>query len=104
MLYRSTCCDGGHYQLSAEDNPKIPADLIDELVKRVFDGTEIDRKELLDETAKIYSAGVRKGYNKAWTDVSFDSPDWKMLTELHYNVGVFAAFKNHNNIKIWSGC
>lgn len=99
MLYRSTCCHGGHYTLSADDTPQIDAALLEDLVKSTFDGTAFDRKKLLDETAKLYGIGVRKGYNKTWANVAFDSPDWRMLTELHYNVGVFAAFKNHNNIQ-----
>ena len=98
-MYRSTCCDGGHYTLSADDTPRIDPAMLDDLVKSTFDGTSFDREKLLQETAKIYNAGVAKGYNKTFTDVAFNSPDWRMLTEMEYNVGVFAAFKNHSNVQ-----
>jgi len=99
LLYRSTCCDGGHYTLSADDTPRISAAVLDDLIKSTFDGTTFDRKKLLQETAQLFDLGVGKGYGKQLAKVGFNSPDWRMLTELHYNVGVFAAFKNHNNIQ-----
>lgn len=68
------------------------------MISDIYKGSEVDRKELLEQTVTVLQKGVTKGYGKQLTDVTFDSPDWIMLNQLHYNVGVFAAFKNHNQI------
>lgn len=99
MFYRSKCCDGANtHALSAEDYPKINKATIEALLKKIHSKTPVDKKQLLNETKSIFSGAVTKGYTKTLNKVAFNSPDFIMLNELHYNVGVFAAFKNHDQI------
>ncbi|QKX04871.1 hypothetical protein HN014_08055 [Aquimarina sp. TRL1] len=42
---------------------------------------------------------VTEGYGKTLSEVGYISPDWEMISHLKYNVGVFAAFKNHHQIE-----
>lgn len=98
MLYRSNCCNGTTERLSAEDNPSIDKKTIEALLENIYNNDSIDKKKLLKETFSVFNNGVTKGYGKQLSNVVYNSPDFKMLTELQYNSGVFAAFKNHTQI------
>ena len=84
--------------LSAEDFPKINKATIERLLEQIYNSDAVDKKPLLKDTFNVFSNGVNKGYAKQFSNVKYNSIDFKMLNELQYNVGVFAAFKNHDQI------
>jgi len=45
------------------------------------------------------AAGIVEGYGRSIPKVNYNTPDFRMLNELSYNVGVFSIFKNHDQIK-----
>ena len=42
---------------------------------------------------------LKKGFQANFTELPFDVPRHKLLAQLHYNVGVFAAFENHSQVR-----
>lgn len=71
---------------------------IERLLKDVYSGKDPNKKQLFEAVHKHLSNGIYKGYKKDFTGVKYNSPDFVMLNELTYNVGVFAAFKNHSHV------
>lgn len=98
MFYRSQCCSGNDIVLSADDTPKINKATIEKLLQDIFNGNAVDKKTLFTDTLKVFASGITEGYKKQIGDVAYNSPDFRMLNELQYNAGVFAAFKNHSEI------
>jgi SPP1 gp7 family putative phage head morphogenesis protein len=95
-MYRSQCCDT--IQLSADEIPNIDRSIFKKLIEDIFNGNAPDKKAVLKETFNVFSKGVSKGFKVGFNDIKYNSPDFRMLNELHYNVGVFSAFKNHRQI------
>jgi len=95
-MYRSQCCDT--IQLSADEIPKIDRSIFKKLIEDIFNGNAPDKQAVLKETFNVFSKGVSKGFKVDFNDIKYNSPDFRMLNELHYNVGVFSAFKNHRQI------
>lgn len=85
--------------MSADSVPNINKDTIEAVLKQIYNSDTVDKKKLLKDTFNVFRSGVEKGYGKTIKKVKFASADFKMLSELEYNVGVFAAFKNHTQIK-----
>ncbi len=55
-------------------------------------------KKLYTETAKILKNGLYKGYGGTLLDFDFDSPDYKLLSELRNNVYMFSAAKTATQV------
>lgn len=83
--------------MSAEklNNTNTNKTTFEQLVKDAFKGKDPNFKALFKETFASYSQGVYSGYRKTLKNVKYSSLDFRMLNELTYNVGVFAAFRNH---------
>lgn len=73
--------------------------MIKQLLNDIYGSQEPNKKALFRETFKTLYSGIIEGYGKDFPKVKFNSPDFTILNELSYNVGVFSIFKNHNQIK-----
>jgi hypothetical protein len=65
-----------------------------EIFKKHGLSRETDR-ELFADTYSQLKKAVEEGYGKPAFKTGFGTPNQEMLKNLSYNVGVFAAFKNH---------
>ena len=83
----------------ADGDLKINEAVIKQLLNDIYSSNNPNKRALFKETFRHLFAGVLKGYNKDFTTVKYNTPDFKMLNELGYNVGVFSIFKNHDFIK-----
>lgn len=83
----------------ADGGLKINESVIKQLLNEIYSSKKPNKRKLFRETFKHLSAGVIKGYGKNLPKVNYNSPDFKMLNELSYNVGVFSIFKNHDYIR-----
>ena len=54
--------------------------------------------ELWRENATTLIKGMEKGYGKTILKTEYSDPDKEVLSQLKYNIQVFAAFKNYANI------
>jgi len=82
----------------AVGNLKISETVIKQLLNAIYSNKNPNKRKLFRETFRNLSQGVIKGYGIDFPNVKYNSPDFKMLNELQYNVGVFSVFKNHNQI------
>lgn len=73
---------------------------IDELIRRLRGGTEIDiDPETLEATSEQLKQAMREGYALSWNDVTIDTPDYQMLSHLENNVYQFSAAKNYQQMR-----
>lgn len=86
-------------QLSADEIPNIDTSVIDAILNAIFKGAVVNSKALLQQTLNVFETAIKKGFGKTLSDIAFDTPDFELLSNLTYNVGVFSAFKNHSQIK-----
>lgn len=74
---------------------------IEKMARRVFD-KELKKGNIDLETWKIttglFAKQVQDGFGKRLADMSFGTPEHSLLSNLLENAGVFAAFKNHQNV------
>lgn len=82
----------------ADADIQITAAVIKQLLNDIYSGKDPDKKRLFRETFKKLASGVTKGYGKDFPNIKYNTPDFIMLNNLQYNVGVFSVFKNHNYI------
>lgn len=73
--------------------------MIKQLLNNIYNNAEPNKRALFKEVFSKLSAGVVEGYGKSFPKIKYNTPDFKMLNELTYNVGVFSVFKNHDQIK-----
>lgn len=52
-----------------------------------------------EAVASYLQTALKKGFKADFTMLPFGSPRHELLAQLHYNVGVFAAFKNHSQVR-----
>lgn len=97
MYYRSHC--GCTTVTLSGSNVKINETVIKQLLNAIYSSKEPNKRKLFRETFKNLSAGVTKGFGKDFTNIAYNTPDFVVLNELQYNVGVFSIFKNHDQIK-----
>ena len=69
-----------------------------QLLNDVYNGKDPNYEKLFKHIYQQLNKGILNGYNKSLKNISYKSPDFVMLNELSYNVGVFTAFKNHSKI------
>lgn len=99
MFYRSHCCND-KVKLSTDENTpgNISKSIINQLLNSVFNSSNINKRPLFKATFNILSKGILNGYGQSLETVKYNSPDFVMLNQLEYNMGVFSAFKNHSQI------
>ncbi|WP_372747066.1 phage minor head protein [Lutibacter sp.] len=69
------------------------------MLNDIYSNAEPNKRALFKEVFGNLSAGIVEGYGKNFPNIKYNTADFKMLTELNYNAGVFAVFKNHAQIK-----
>ena len=79
--------------------PLVP---IKRLLRSIFEGAvqagEIDRAAT-EAVASYLQESLKKGFKSSFEELPFGTPRHELLAQLHYNVGVFSAFKNHSQIR-----
>lgn len=98
-LYASQpCCE------HETEAPRAVADLdkiINSALRKVYDKRiargDVDADWVRALGEELWS-GVRRGYDKPFSQIEYGSADYNMLRQLSNNVHVFSAFKNHHNI------
>lgn len=69
---------------------------LDKVFNRSIRSGEID-KDVAKANADAIWKSVKQGFDSNLTDVKFGSAAHRLKAQLHYNVYVMAAFKNHHN-------
>lgn len=85
-------------QLSADEIPNISPGVINKLIQQLFEKATPNTDDLFKQTLNVFETAINKGFSKDLKSIAFDSPDFELLNNLKYNVGVFSAFKNHSQI------
>lgn len=85
-------------QLSADETPNIDPVVVDTILNSIFTGGAVNTNDLFKQTLNVFETAIKKGFGKDLTNIAYDTPDFELLSNLKYNVGVFSAFKNHSQI------
>lgn len=75
--------------------------LIDSLIQAIYDhksSPEKDSDFLFQNTYTRLRQGVDKGCKHDWFETGYGSTTWELQKNLRYNVGVFSAFKRHDEV------
>jgi len=86
-------------QLADDDTPLPDRTYIDELLNSVYKGDKVDLKAVYKYVYDQLSQNIYKGFGSDFTRLGYNTPDWEKLSNLQYNAGVFAAFKNHSQLR-----
>lgn len=71
-------------------------------VNQLYDDRKLDKKtnkKMFQATYEPLKQAVNEGFGKVGTSVQFGTPNYEFLKQLQTNTAVFAAFKNHAQIK-----
>jgi hypothetical protein len=102
-IYNQTCpaCGGRVDEAFAQPNNNDLDDIVNKLIKSLHSGNshKFD-KGMIQFTAEQLMQGMLTGYGKNFTNVDYNSPDWKMLENLENNVYQFSAAKNFQQIRL----
>jgi len=100
-MYNHSCpfCGGSSVESFSISEAELN-DLVDKLTKSLHEGgnQQFDKK-MIQFTADKLLMGMMTGYGKDFTNVDFNSPDWKMLEHIENNVYQFSAAKNFQQLK-----
>lgn len=100
--YGDVCPDCG--KPSMQDSSAFPNfnEFFASVAKRVFDkklkSGEID-PETWQAISDIFADNIQKGFGLRLADATFGEPNHTLLSNLLENAQVFAAFKNHQNVR-----
>lgn len=77
-------------------NIKAQLGSLDDWLKRFFEGQKGIDKAIWQGTYEELSKAINLGTSLNIAKLDYDSPDFKLITQLQNNAAVFAAFKNHD--------
>jgi len=102
-IYNQTCpaCGGVLAdEVFAQPNTDDLDDIVNKLIKSLHGGNKHSfDKGMIQFTAGKLLQGMLTGYGKDFTNVDYNSPDWRMLENLENNVYQFSAAKNFQQLK-----
>ncbi|HUM50473.1 MAG TPA: phage minor head protein [Chitinophagales bacterium] len=76
--------------------------IFDKYIKQLHNDRSLDKETKKQLFASVYQPlkeAVKEGFGQVTAKVEYGTPNFEMLKNLQFNVGVFSVFKNHSMVK-----